>query len=214
LINGADANLESGPLDDRKTPIMFCANLTPENNDHVPNVTTETLEKLKAQYDIHYPDFPDQWLQSNSQLLMCGAQPYQTDAKQVSAAMTAAHPNHPNVLLEMLTMAEMNEITIGINNTNESQNSLLMVVVKAFSETFNFKKAERNDYLKAISSLLRQGSDPNLRNRKQLSALMIAAQHSVTKIVHTLVTKSILPLDYSLCNESRSIVRGRPVLKW
>jgi ankyrin repeat protein len=191
-------------MDSHKTPIMFSALLTPDNYDHVTKVTTEELEKLHAHYIIQYPDFPNDWFKTNTKLLEFGARTYQVDDKLTSAAMAATQQKHTSVLMQMLRSAEENHLTIGINNLDENHNTVLMLAVQAFSLHFSTqKKEQQEERVEAICSLLRQGSDINLRNKKSLSALMLAVQLGNIPIIQALVSKCSVPIDYSICNSGK-----------
>lgn len=182
--------------------MMISAQRLPDNYDHVVQNSEEMLQKVNALFDLKYPDYQEEWVDSNDILLEYNAQPFQVNDNMISSAMIAAKQNAPTVLLNMLRYAAKKKMNIGINNVDESLNSVLMLSVHTFSERYEKDKENQKDYAEAIASMLQLGSDINIRNREQQSALMIALQRKgVKSIVNALLTKSVNDIKHSFCNK-------------
>lgn len=202
LKRGADANLQSGATYQHETPMMISAQRLPDNYDHVVENSKEMLQKVNALFDLKYPNYHDEWIKSNNILLDYKAQPFQVNDNMTSSAMIAARQDAPTVLLNMLRYSAKKKMNIGINSVNGSLNSVLMLAVHIFSERYDKDKDNQKDYAEAIASMLQLGSDINMRNREQQSALMIALQGKGLKsIVNALLTESVSDIKYSVCNK-------------
>jgi ankyrin repeat protein len=202
LKHGADANLQSGAVDQHKTPLMFSAQLLRDNCEHVVENSEEMLQKVNSLFELKYPNYRDEWIKSNRILLDYSAQPYQVDDTMTSSAIIAASQDVPTVLLEMLRYSAKKKMNIGINNVNGSLNSVLMLAVQIFSGRYENDKENQKDYEEAIEGMLKLGSDVNMRNREQQSALMIALQkRGIKPIVNALLTNSVNEIKYSVCNK-------------
>jgi ankyrin repeat protein len=185
---------------------MFSARQIPENYDHLESNTKEMIEKVNTMFDLKYPDYSDEWVKSNRILLDIGIQPYQIDDKMESAAMVIARQDNPSVFLDMLRSSAKKQMTIGINNVDSNLNSVLMLAVEIFSKRYEDDKVNQKDYEEAISGMLQLGSDVNMRNRQQHSALMIAVkENGIKPIVHAILTKSAGDIKYSACNKGMLI---------
>jgi ankyrin repeat protein len=202
LKHGADANLQSGATYQHETPMMISAQRLPDNYDHVVQNSKEMLQKVNALFDLKYPNYHDEWIETNNILLDYKAQPFQVNDNMTSSAMIAARQGAPTVLLNMLRYSAKKKMNIGINSVDGSLNSVLMLAVHIFSERYEDDKDNQKDYVEAIASMLQLGSDINMRNREQQSALMIALEgNGVKSIVNALLTKSVNDIKYSVCNK-------------
>ncbi|KAM3589297.1 hypothetical protein VKS41_000165 [Umbelopsis sp. WA50703] len=201
LKHGCHANLQAGPLDNYRIPIMISAVLKRSNFHAITNKTTEEMEKLKADFTIVYPDLQQDWLQSCELLLYNGAQSFEFHKELESAAMIAARQKCLDVFLQMIESAGNKNLGYGINSVNKENESVLMVAIDVFCKKLKESNEKAVEYNGALASLLQLGANANQVDKKSSSALMRAIQYNVKSIVQTILSSTTLPIEFSICSD-------------